>query len=260
MLEVDMSETWLGQFSGDDMSPMEKALAFSARDDALASVQEKRQEAEREAARQDRLEALDWANRRGGNPLGEMQRARMAITAYDDEVRDLSAKLEKAQAKLTRAQGNLEYWSKRTQEVTAAVSRSVQPDDLLAPAKEALAKHFEFVQVSRSMLAAAEAGRPVRSPKEVSRGASGHGEVNGAGTPVRSLAGTTGVVLPPEDLKNLPKGMSSRGGCPPCSSCHYVVCRCSQDPDGGARRSEPRSEPLGRLVSRVTPGAFVGVS
>jgi hypothetical protein len=29
-----------------------------------------------------------------------------------------------------------------------------------------------------------------------------------------------------EDLAALGYGQSSRGGCPPCRDCHYVICRC----------------------------------
>jgi hypothetical protein len=155
-----------------DLSAFDRVQALTARDDALAAVQEKRAEAERAEVREARLEALEFANRLGGDPVGELQRARAQVTDYDDEVRDLTVRLEKAQAKLTRAQGNMEFWSKRMGEVTGAVSRSVSPDDLLGPAKAALKEHREYVAASRAAWSAVQSGAPrARRPKgEVSRG------------------------------------------------------------------------------------------
>lgn len=40
-----------------------------------------------------------------------------------------------------------------------------------------------------------------------------------------------------EELLALPKGKSSRGGCPPCDDCDYVICRCSQRPPGASSRA-----------------------
>ena len=158
----DMSE--LDLFTGPDLSPVQKALALSSLEDSRAAALEKREADQREAARQERLETLQWAERRGGDPLGELQRARSAMSAYDDEVRDLAAQLEKATARRDRAQANTEYWAGRMQEVTGAVSRAVPQNDLLGPAKAALEGHREYLAASRTAWSAAQGSTPGRRP------------------------------------------------------------------------------------------------
>jgi hypothetical protein len=59
------------------------------------------------------------------------------------------------------------------------------------------------------------------------------------------------------ELLALGYGESSRDGCPPCDSCHYVICRCSQYPDAASGRSAP----VGYYeITRGVENAMVGVS
>jgi chromosome segregation ATPase len=153
--------SWSAQFGPDGLSPVEQALAYSAMEDARDEAKDRREQAEREAAREDRLEALAFANRQAGDPLGELQRSRAAFAAADDECRDLAAQLAKAQARRDRAQGNVEFLAARMQEATSLASRSAATD-LLSPAKEAMAEARQEAARQRveRMLAARSASRP----------------------------------------------------------------------------------------------------
>jgi hypothetical protein len=126
-----------------DLSPVQRALAFSAMEDAKAEAIERREQAERDAYRQERTEALVFANRQGGDVLGGLQMARAAFGAADDQVRDLSAQLERAEARRNSAHESIQLLSRRLDEMTAAVSRSAPSpssgvEGTLSRAQEAL--------------------------------------------------------------------------------------------------------------------------
>lgn len=150
-----------------DLSPVGRALAFSAMSDAKADAEDRYAEAEREAAGQDRVEALRFANRQGGDPLGGLQVARVAFEAADDVCRDLAGKLAKATAKRDRAHENIQFLSRRMDEMTTAVSRSAPSsssgvEGAVSRAQEALREETSRRKVE-AMLAAAP------PPRQVSR-------------------------------------------------------------------------------------------
>ena len=107
--------------------------------DAREAAAERRERDEADAAREQRLESLMFANRQAGDPLGEIQRARAAFTDADDECRDLAAKLARAEARRDRASGNITFFAERMQQANQLAQRSASAD-LLSPAKEALAE------------------------------------------------------------------------------------------------------------------------
>jgi hypothetical protein len=146
------------------LSPVERALAFSAMEDAKAEAIERREQAERDAYRQERTEALVFANRQGGDVLGGLQMARAAFGAADDQVRDLSAQLERAEARRNSAHESIQLLSRRLDEMTAAVSRSAPPpssgvEGALSRAQEALRE----AQAQRRVDAMLARTRPGRS-------------------------------------------------------------------------------------------------
>jgi hypothetical protein len=113
------------------------------------------------------------ANRQGGDVLGEISRARSALSAANDKIGDLRAQLADAEAKRDRAQGNVEFWAQRLAAVNDSVSRSVTVTggpDLLAPAKAA---HAEYVAASRAAWSAATSGTP-RERRPFARRGAGH--------------------------------------------------------------------------------------
>jgi hypothetical protein len=246
-----------------DLSPVERAMAAAARDDAIAEADAKREKAARQEARETRAEALRFAFREHGDPARELQRQRAVLTEADDECNDLADKLRKADARRDRA-SNIEFFTTPMQEATALVQRSA-PIDMLAPAKEALRQAAADDDVIRRARAAQARASRGRSPQLTVRsrpfGGGGHGEVNGAEVTAGRRAATH-FVRPEtyEELKNLPQGAMSRGGCPPCDGCGYVICRCPSYPDSGTWRSETYSQAAGQLITRVTPAGFVGVA
>jgi hypothetical protein len=146
-----------------DLSPVERALALSAADDARAGAAEQREQSERRVAAEERAEALMLANRMGDDPLGGLRRARADFDAADDVVRDLAGKLEKATARRDRALESVQFLSRRMDEITGLAQRSAPPD-MLAPAREALKAHREYVQASRAAWQAVQSGTPGRPP------------------------------------------------------------------------------------------------
>jgi hypothetical protein len=162
-----MTDTgWLDQFSAGDLSPVEKALAASAIDDVRDQAAAGREDAARQVAAEERTEALVLANRVGGDPLGNLQRARAAEEAADDECRGLAAQLVKAEARRDRARGNAEFWAQRTAEVTGQAQRSAPSgvEGALSRAQEALREETSRRKVD-AMLAQRSASRPVSPPK-----------------------------------------------------------------------------------------------
>jgi hypothetical protein len=92
-----MSVEWLGQFAADDVSPLQRAMVESARDDARAAAQAQRSQAEREAERERRTESMLFAERQLGNPLANMSAARSMYAEATDEVAEARTRLEKAE-------------------------------------------------------------------------------------------------------------------------------------------------------------------
>jgi hypothetical protein len=149
------------------LSPLERALSLDAAADARADAAERQEEAARAAAAQERVDLLQLACHQGGISVGVLQRRRVRAEQADDEIRDLSDQLERAQARRTRAHESITVLTAQMDSINRAVaSRSASGMDLLAPAKQA---HLEYVQASRAAMAAAQAG--VRAPRPfVSRG------------------------------------------------------------------------------------------
>jgi len=146
-----------GWYAADDISPLQRGQAFEAMSDAREAAAERREQAEREANREQRLETLMFSNRQAGDPLGGIRRARAAFTDADDECRELSAQLARAEAKRDRASANVAFFAERMSQATQLASRSASAD-LLSPAREILAE-VAAQRVDR-MLANASAGRP----------------------------------------------------------------------------------------------------
>jgi DNA repair exonuclease SbcCD ATPase subunit len=140
------------------LSPLQRALALDAQADAKAEHLERREEAERQATAQERTELLQLAYR--GIPAGELQRMRAAAVEADDEVRDLSDRLAKAEARRARVHENITALTARLSEISEAVASRSSAPDMLAPAREALQAHREYVQASRAAMAAVRAPRP----------------------------------------------------------------------------------------------------
>ncbi len=149
-----------------ELSPLQRALTLQAAEDAKSAAIERSEQTEREAQGRDRVEALRFANRQGGDVLGGLQLARAAFEAADDRCRDLTAQLEKATVKRDRALSSIQDLSRRMDEMTAAVSRSA-PVDMLALAKEALREAQAKRRVD-AMLARSRSG--ARARPFVSRG------------------------------------------------------------------------------------------
>ena len=211
---------WLTQFH-EEPTPFGKALSDSARQEGREAAEERRQEAERAAAREQRAEAMAFAAQQLGNPLAEMSRARQAVTVYGEEVADLQAQLAKAEAKLSRARSNLEFFAERAQQATSLASRSWSPsgDPLERASHEA---HRMFREASRAMWADVTAGRPTRAPHPFVSGTAVRSEpvtceackaigatadesflihhTDAEGRPV-SVDGETPVKVPPDDAE-----------------------------------------------------------
>jgi hypothetical protein len=147
------------------LSPLERALAGDAARDALADADDRRKEAERAAAAQERAELLQLACYRGGVQPGELQRLRSLAAETDDEIHNLQAQLERAEAKRSRVTGNLEALMTQLDLISRAVAvRSSAPVDLYAPAKAALAEHRAYVARSRQLWQAAQNGKRESRP------------------------------------------------------------------------------------------------
>jgi hypothetical protein len=181
---------FLEQFSAGDVSPLERGMAESARQDAVEAVEAERQQAEKQVAAETRAESMLLAERQLGSPLAEMSRARAAYSAADDEVADLAARLQKATARRDSAQRNLEFFASRAQQAAGLASRSA-PDAIGAAvtrAQEALREEASVRRVER-MLASRTASRAGRRPF-VSRGL-GDGHFDVPGCPDCIKAGAT---------------------------------------------------------------------
>jgi hypothetical protein len=247
-------------------SAVAAALARADAADRAEEAAERREAEEKRAAAAERMENLALQNRALGNPLGELQAARSAVAAADDEIADLQARLSRLQTRRDRAASSAEFWATRLQPASDCAQRSDPFEAASRRAQEAFAQLRRDAAdddvIRRARASQARAGRTLSRPLSVrSRpfGGSGPGEVNGAAVAVADRAATHS--LRPEtyeDLLALPRGVSSRGGCPPCGGCDYVICRCSQYPDPGSVRSAPYSE-FGPSIVRVTEDALVSV-
>jgi hypothetical protein len=171
--------SWLDQFSGStepDQSPLELARIHQAREDAAAEKREAREAVERQAAVEEKREALEFGNRVGGDPAGQLQLHRAAFERYDDECRDLEAKLDRVRKKRDRAQSNVEFFARRMQDATNLAQRS-SPAGLGDLAERVDEQRHQAATRARvdAMLAGARPGRGGPHPF-VSRGEGGEAE------------------------------------------------------------------------------------
>ena len=180
-----------------------------------------------------------------GDVFTEASRAADEDAAYCEALKTID-KIDRRRARRAEAQRS------EAEQLAAVAQRSATVTggpDLLAPAKRAMAEAAREDDILRRARRVATRSRPFGS---------GPGEVNGTAVRRGDRAATHSLRLEThEELKALPRGASSRGGCPPCDDCGFVICRCGQNP--GALRSGAYSEPLGQMVSRVTEGAMVSV-
>ena len=153
------------------MSPLERAVALSAMQDARAAAVDAREEAERQVAREERQEALQWADRGNGGALGETSRARQVLANADDECADLADRLAKAEPKRDRARSGLDFWVQRQAQAFDAVQRSAPSVDGIEGALSRVQEAARQLQAERrvdEMLARAAsrpAARSASSPK-----------------------------------------------------------------------------------------------
>jgi hypothetical protein len=150
---------WLDQFGASDLSPVEQAQLRERMADAKADAAGQREEAEREAARQDRHEGLLLADRQAGGAMAELSRARAVHTTADDKCRDLEAELAKWQRKRDNASSNIEFWAARMAQVTEQVQRSADVDPAAAAVQRAREVHREFARNTRQALSGVATGR-----------------------------------------------------------------------------------------------------
>jgi hypothetical protein len=158
------TEDFLASFAAADLSPVERALALGAMDDVREDVSAARDELTRQVAAEERSEAMSTANRMLGDPLGELSRARAAQMSADDDVRDLSERLQRAEAKRTRAQEGIEFWAQKSGAVTGSAQRSAPSgvEGAMSRAQEALREERASRKVEARL---AQAVRSVGSPK-----------------------------------------------------------------------------------------------
>jgi len=146
-----------------DSTPGERARMQMDAADRREQVQADREQAEREAARQERTESLALADRQLGNPLGELSRARAALSDAQDQVLELAGQLEVARGRESRSRANLVFWAERMGSVTDSVERSAQCDPFEAARTRATEAHREFARNTRQAMRAAAAGEAPRS-------------------------------------------------------------------------------------------------
>jgi hypothetical protein len=116
---------WLAEQVPDDLTPLQRNLALAEMRDRAADAADERDEAQKEAARQDRREALLFLNHQVGNPLGELSRAQAALAEADDLRRDALDQLRKADRKVANAKSGIAFWSGRLEPVSAPAQRSI---------------------------------------------------------------------------------------------------------------------------------------
>jgi hypothetical protein len=128
----------------------------------LAAAAAERAEAD---ARAEQFETRTLLNRRLGNPLGEVSRMQAVVSEAREQVQELEGQLEKARGRLSQASETLTHWSAQADEVYRASVQRSNTADLLAPAKQALAGHREYVAASRAAWSAVQAGTPRRESR-----------------------------------------------------------------------------------------------
>jgi hypothetical protein len=217
---------WLDQFSAGDVSPLERAMLESARQDRREAIESERREAEREAARERRLESMAFAERQLGNPMAELSRARAALAEGADEVSDLRSRLEKAERRHAQARSNLEFWAQRAQQATDVVQRSAPSggvEGAVARAQEELRAEASRRKVE-AMLAQRSARRAITRPA----------------SPPKAAGGQCGCGVP---------------GCTAYPGDEWVI-----EPVNGSSRADYGGYQPGREIVRYTgPGTIVGV-
>lgn len=157
----------------------------------------------------------------------------------DDRYQEALKTIERVERRRARRQEAAQF---EAEQLSALAQRSATTvtggQDLLAGAKRALA------------------GRQAIRAREIAHSAPRTSYRSG-----RPFGGRPAAPGPVEtsraELMALGYGESSRGGCPPCSACHYVICRCSQYPPGEATgRAGYAAAPE---LSRVVADAMVSV-
>lgn len=207
---------------------------------------EQRAESERQAERQERQDALVFADAQGGNVLGEMSRSRSALAEAQDELAEADDRQAKAKRRVERARANHDFWVQRYQTVNEAVSRSAPRDPAgaaLERARDEYQKHQAFKRNTEAAMRAAAKPSGRRRPFTAGDLASSNGQHPRQGNTKRLT--DYGFDEPTPD------------GCPPCDRCHYVWCRCG---DIGAASATARSTTAGGYeVTRGVEAAMVSV-
>jgi hypothetical protein len=108
----------------------------------------------------------------GGDPLGELQRQRAALSGAQDEVNDLTARLERATARRDRYAGNVDFFGQRAAAFGDAAVRSAPLNELEASRhiRESMQKvRAEYNDDVMARARARQAARRLGRPKESSR-------------------------------------------------------------------------------------------
>jgi hypothetical protein len=124
--------------------------------------------AEARAAQRETMLSL---NSQMGDPIGHVSRYQAACSELRGEVDDLEAQLTAARGRLNRAAQNLVHWTEAADEIRSIAAQRSDTGDLLAPAKQLLAGHQQYLAASRAAVAAVQAGTP-RQPRPFA----GHGD------------------------------------------------------------------------------------
>jgi hypothetical protein len=160
---------FLSGFVADDVSPLEALQVSAGRQDAAEARQEAHAQAERAAQAQDRADALAFAEKQHGNPLAELSRARNALMAADDDLRDKEAAFRKAEARSRRARENVEFFAQRAAQVQEAIQRSQGPSG--DPIEQAQRRaHAAFVEATRHQMREAALGREPKARRPFASG------------------------------------------------------------------------------------------
>jgi hypothetical protein len=194
-------------------SPLERASRLARRAAERADRDELQDEAERAAAAEERREETllryaqcGMAGRSHAEVIAEASRMGDEDAAYGDAMRTIE--------RIDRRRASRQAAMRAQAEQMAAVSRAGtgQPPGISHANRVAARMRVD------ALLAAPR--RPVPAPVAVRSASRPFG---GSGGRARA-----GAAEGPAELMRLGRGESSRGGCPPCDGCCYVICRCGQ--------------------------------
>ena len=153
------------------LTGFERVRALTSRDDTIADAADAQATAAEKAAAAEKAESLILANYQAGDPLGQLRRFRVECAAADDRVRDLADQLAKETAKRDRISEAIRGLTAQVDEIHRSIAvRSAPPVDMLAPARQALAEHVEYVARSRQVWQAAQNGTSGPARPFASRG------------------------------------------------------------------------------------------